>query len=313
MRKFTLSVFAVCGALGLTACSSGGSGNDAKTHAGEGKAAITQTQNAGKPQNTGKPQNATTPPNTSYTPNQSAKSNTLNKSGRATTPTKPTAPNVSPPSGSYVGNAVATHNLAASDAVVHLLGSNSMDSIVVEGKNISLNLPGQEGNGFTHTFHSTAEHTGVGKQLKYLRFGYDINYLLAPRGKLPAYSFVIGSQTPVADMPAGGVANYEGYALIRPIGNGENAGFIESFSSFNVDFGNKTLNGRLDYNGNEADNILLSGSINGASFSGTRNSIKTQGYFYGPQAAELGGTFSGPINYNGAASNAIGAFGAAKK
>ena len=35
------------------------------------------------------------------------------------------------------------------------------------------------------------------------------------------------------------------------------------------------------------------GTINGASFSGTKDALNMQGNFYGPNAAEMGGTFKG--------------------
>ena len=259
--------------------------------------------------NSNKP-NQPSAPNASNSnrPNQST---TPNRPSQSTPPTTPNTP--SPSSGSYVGNALVTHNLQASDVVVHALQSNTLDSIVIEGKTISLNLPGHELNGFTHTSHSTTEITGVGKQLKHLRLGYYINYIKAPQGEQPAYSFVIGSPTPISDMPTGGTAKYNGYAVVKPIGSGEHAGFIQSYSSFNVDFANKTINGKLDYNGNANDNIHVSGSISGTSFKGTHEGVTTQGNFYGPQAAELGGTFSGPITWKGMKTNATGAFGAAKQ
>ena len=89
-------------------------------------------------------------PNQPSTPNAS----NSNRPNQSTTPnsqsTPPTTPNTpSPSSGSYVGNALVTHNLQASDVVVHALQSNTLDSIVIEGKTISLNLPGHELNGLS--------------------------------------------------------------------------------------------------------------------------------------------------------------------
>lgn len=223
--------------------------------------------------------------------------------------------NSAAPASRIGGHALTTHKLDASDVKRHVINNGNMDEITIEGKKIYLNLPGTELNGFVHTPHSAAETTSIGKQFKHLRFGSYINWTTWPQGVVPAYSFAVGHITPDADVPAGGRASYKGNALVSPTGHktGDSGGFFQSYAAFDVDFGGKTINGRLDYNGNDAHNIHLSGTIHGASFSGERDGVSMQGNFYGPQAAELGGTFSGPITINGVANHASGSFGAARQ
>jgi len=82
-------------------------------------------------------------------------------------------------------------------------------------------------------------------------------------------------------------------------------------ADFNVDFGNKTIEGIVGLRG-----IPLSGTIEGNSFSGTKidNSPKINrksdvfmtGRFYGPNANELGGVFRGTYNDE----KVMGSFGA---
>ena len=230
----------------------------------------------------------------------------------AKTPNASTTPSVNSaaPTSRIGGNALTTNKTDASDINRYAISNGSIDKITIDGRTIDLNLSGDDLNGFTHIPHSAAEYTSVGKQFKYLRFGTYINWIRAPQGVLPAYNFVIGHITPDSDVPVNGTVIYKGNALVKPVGDG---GWFQSFSSFDVDFGNKTLNGRFDYNGNDNDNIHVSGTIKGASFSGVRDGVTMQGNFYGPQAAELGGTFSGPITRNGIVTNATGSFGASKQ
>ena len=61
-----------------------------------------------------------------------------------------------------------------------------------------------------------------------------------------------------------------------------------------MDFGAKTVHGRI-HSGLGMPNAVMEfgGTINGSSFSGTKDTLHMQGNFYGPNAAEMGGTFKG--------------------
>lgn len=108
------------------------------------------------------------------------------------------------------------------------------------------------------------------------------------------------------NMPASGTAKFSGYhvytdasgAIVTATDNGKSA-------NFDVDFGKKTLTGKL---ASAANTFNVSANINGNSFKGT-SSDKTvvQGNFFGSGAAEMGGTFRND------AKKITGAFGAAKQ
>ncbi|QRQ81115.1 transferrin-binding protein-like solute binding protein [Paralysiella testudinis] len=104
------------------------------------------------------------------------------------------------------------------------------------------------------------------------------------------------------DTPTTGKATYEGLS-VHVAGS---AAPITGDSRFDVDFGAKKLIGVVGVAGG---GIELSADITGNTFSGTHqiSGVQTQGAFYGPQAAELSGTYSNKAaNYNGA-------FGAVKQ
>lgn len=108
------------------------------------------------------------------------------------------------------------------------------------------------------------------------------------------------------NMPASGTAKFSGYhvytdasgAIVTAADNGKSA-------NFDVDFGKKTLTGKL---ASAANTFNVSANINGNSFKGT-SSDKTvvQGNFFGSGAAEMGGTFRND------AKKITGAFGAVKQ
>ena len=78
--------------------------------------------------------------------------------------------------------------------------------------------------------------------------------------------------------------------------------------SFYVDFEEKTIVGGVAYT-NDLVHIPLQGMSNGNTFNGSLNGVTMQGYFFGPQAEEVGGTYSG--NHNG--QSYMGSFGAIKQ
>lgn len=105
------------------------------------------------------------------------------------------------------------------------------------------------------------------------------------------------------DVPATGTVSYRGDA---GYGSEHNDCTQITTSSFNVDFGRKTLEGNIaKTNGGSFD---LSAKINGNTFVGAKNGVKTEGRFFGPAAAELGGVFMN----NTPGDKAFGSYGAKK-
>lgn len=114
------------------------------------------------------------------------------------------------------------------------------------------------------------------------------------------YMFSQGIVTSANDMPTSGTFNYSGYAVHAPVSNQPNARIETGAANFNVNFGNRTISGRLSP-ANNAEVVLDNGIINGNSFSGTANSgAKFSGHFYGGHADEMGGTYHKPGEYTGA-------------
>ena len=108
---------------------------------------------------------------------------------------------------------------------------------------------------------------------------------------------------------------------MRPIGAGDPADLTGN-SNFNVDFYNKSITGSISFepvakflNRDPIVTIPLAGTIDGASFSGVHNNSVMYGHFYGPQAAELGGTFAAEETSNNghAGIHQTGSFGAKKE
>ena len=110
------------------------------------------------------------------------------------------------------------------------------------------------------------------------------------------YLFYNGN--PTNSMPTSGTASYVGQSIITAdittdIPVLDDKDYYTGSSQFNVDFGNKTLNGSLGINNIQPVNI--NASISGNSFSGSASSsslpsaARVEGKFYGVQAKELAG------------------------
>ena len=99
---------------------------------------------------------------------------------------------------------------------------------------------------------------------------------------------------PTQNMPVTGLASYKGDSIILSddIGDDSDEDAVAGQSSFDVDFGAKTLSGSIT--ANNAPTINISANISGNSFEGTAKSTKltdgaVEGKFYGNNAVELGG------------------------
>ncbi len=99
---------------------------------------------------------------------------------------------------------------------------------------------------------------------------------------------------PTQNMPVTGLASYKGDSIILSddIGDDSDEDAVAGQSSFDVDFGAKTLSGSIT--ANNVPTINISANISGNSFEGTAKSTKltdgaVEGKFYGNNAVELGG------------------------
>lgn len=178
-----------------------------------------------------------------------------------------------------------------------LAGSN-VNTVVVDGHTINLTTSRNAAANSSQDFYDS----GIRNKYSYVNFGA---YNAPKDNQNHAYALAYGQITPANAVPTTGTATYEGNAIINPLtSNSINA--IEGTSSFEVDYGNKQINGDVTTYGGVR--YQLGGIITSNSFSGNRNGIQMQGRFFGPKAEELGGTFHSTNNINGV----MGSFGAKK-
>ena len=131
-----------------------------------------------------------------------------------------------------------------------------------------------------------------------MRFGSNSDLI----DKSHIYFFYNGN--PTNDMPTTGTASYIGHAITSvDLNPSDYRDLYEGASQFNVDFGNKTLNGALDIRNFHADiNATIAGNyFNGTANSSSESSARVEGKFYGPQAKELAGFIQANDNSWGAA------------
>lgn len=173
--------------------------------------------------------------------------------------------------------------------------------VVVNGQKITF-IPQNSGVNITsntiNITDSSSVRMGSGSNLQYTRYGYV---------KEGQNSFLFAQGQKTADMPTSGEATYNGNAT--HIRNGEVKLYV---AEFKVNYANKQLSGQIRDSTNTANPTVanLSATINGNTFSGISGSgvstFTTTGNFYGPNAAEMGGTYKNSIG------NISGAFGAKK-
>lgn len=123
-------------------------------------------------------------------------------------------------------------------------------------------------------------------------------------------AYVFSNGNPTKDMPASGVATYNGHVIIDgDTPHFDDEDYLKGSTQFTADFANKTLEGSLNVDTMEAINVKA--NISGNNFAGTasstdfRTSADVNGKFYGDNAKELSGVFHDGKTWGGA-------FGAAK-
>ena len=181
-----------------------------------------------------------------------------------------------------------------------------MSKINVEGTDVDIGIRGFTAKHWLNVLSGKKERRfdvccGIYSDM---RFGSNSDLI----DKSHIYFFYNGN--PTNDMPTTGTASYVGHAItsvdLNPL---DHRDLYEGDSQFNVDFGNKTLNGILDIRNFHSD---INATIAGNYFNGTANSSlvstgRVEGKFYGSQAKELAGFVQANDNSWGAA------FGAEKQ
>ena len=181
-----------------------------------------------------------------------------------------------------------------------------MSSINVEGTDVDIGIRGLTAKQWLNVLSGKKERRfdvccGIYSDM---RFGSNSGLI----DKSHIYFFYNGN--PTNDMPTTGTASYVGHAITSvDLNPSDYRDLYEGTSQFNVDFGNKTLNGALDIRNFHAD---INATITGNYFNGTANSPlvstgRVEGKFYGSQAKELAGFVQANDNSWGAA------FGAEKQ
>lgn len=213
----------------------------------------------------------------------------------APAPQQPTPPATPAPQAQYGGTAYYTENNGNFNEYAQGRGNvpvnGNLSSITVQGREINITTPEAftESQTLLHMNDSrargVASHIGDSR-LSYTRFGLQMDNT----DSLQYRAFAIGSLTPVADVPTSGTARYAGSSVF----SSSSISYTTQPANFDVDFGAKTVHGRI-HSGLGMPNAVMEfgGTINGSSFSGTKDTLHMQGNFYGPNAAEMGGTFKG--------------------
>lgn len=216
--------------------------------------------------------------------------------------------------GHYV---VASSHFQARHANV---AGNDLERIVIDGVPISLK-PGHTGHyialedineDIVNTARRDKDRKSKGllnKELKHVVYGWVDKYEGLPGNQ--RYGFVQGVES--KSVPQKGKFNYFGGAfLTADVGQKlyqEIGSFLDTHVSYvdiDVDFDTKKLNGRVAtlLHGD----IALQADIKGSKFEGAHaNGTVTKGAFYGPNAAELAGTFVNVKNPNNAYAGVFGA------
>ena len=161
----------------------------------------------------------------------------------------------------------------------------NINQLEVDGQKITLTYPGIYSGGWQRV-NNTAVCCGI--KYKNVRMGVSLSNGPAEDGIL----FYNG--IPTQNMPVTGLASYKGDSIILSddIGDDSDEDAVAGQSSFDVDFGAKTLSGSIT--ANNVPTINISANISGNSFEGTAKSTKltdgaVEGKFYGNNAVELGG------------------------
>lgn len=167
----------------------------------------------------------------------------------------------------------------------------NINQLEVDGRKITLTYPGIYSGGWQR-IKNRINDTAVCCGIKYENVRMGVSLSNGPAED----DILFYNGIPTQNMPVTGLASYKGDSII----SGENIeadresdiDAAKGQSSFDVNFGAKTLSGSIT--ANNAPTINISANISGNSFEGTAKSTKltdgaVEGKFYGNNAVELGG------------------------
>ena len=165
----------------------------------------------------------------------------------------------------------------------------NINQLEVDGKKITLTHPGIY-SGSWQRIKDRINNTDVCCGSKYQNVRMGVSLSNGPTED----DILFYKGIPTQNMPVTGLASYKGDSIILSdeISDDSDEDTVAGHSSFDVDFGAKTLSGSIT--ANNAPTINISANISGNSFEGTAKSIKltdgaVEGKFYGNNAVELGG------------------------
>ena len=158
----------------------------------------------------------------------------------------------------------------------------NINQLEVDGQKITLTYPGIYAGSWQRV-NNTAVCCG-----KYANVRMGVSLSNGPTEK----DILFYNGIPTENMPVTGLASYKGDSIILSDDIGDDSDEVVGQSSFDVNFGAKTLSGSIT--ANNAPTINISANISGNSFEGTAKSTKltdgaVEGKFYGNNAVELGG------------------------
>ena len=158
----------------------------------------------------------------------------------------------------------------------------NINQLEVDGQTITLTYPGIYA-GSWQRINNTAVCCG-----KYANVRMGVSLSNGPTEK----DILFYNGAPTQNMPVTGLASYKGDSIISSDDIGDDSDAVAGQSSFDVNFGAKTLSGSIT--ANNVPTINISANISGNSFEGTAKSTKltdgaVEGKFYGNNAVELGG------------------------
>ena len=158
----------------------------------------------------------------------------------------------------------------------------NINQLEVDGQKITLTYPGIYA-GSWQRINNTAVCCG-----KYANVRMGVSLSNGPTEK----DILFYNGIPTQNMPVTGLASYKGDSIISSDDISDDSDAVAGQSSFDVNFGAKTLSGSIT--ANNVPTINISANISGNSFEGTAKSTKltdgaVEGKFYGNNAVELGG------------------------
>ena len=187
----------------------------------------------------------------------------------------------------FTGAALVVSGLYDNMQVKNVKFNNAnINQLEVDGKKITLTNSGRSEDSSWQDLGDTEVCCGI----KYANVRMGVSLSNGPTEK----DILFYNGIPTQNMPVTGLVSYKGDGIIlfNDIGDDSDEDAVEGQSSFDVNFGAKTLSGSIT--ANNAPTIDISANISGNSFEGTAKSTKltdgaVEGKFYGNNAVELGG------------------------